>query len=837
MTVEVHSPSSEIVASASSLATVVSGGPNAFTMNNRAPAPEVQYKVGDNPPIIMAETLDGGGRVVSAGIVYGCRGVYTSGTAGGHLQPYYFRPGETDNLFNAIFQWLKSGAESVLWYQGHSCYVRNKITQDSNGDSDPGCSALADNLVVHFSYNINRCNGSTGPDAYQDINTTITAGLLSEFDILVLPEVGEPLYGDYLSSAEIDAIVTWVRGGGGLLILDSSDYFAGVCAAAQGNKILEALGASYRAQDDQVEIGTSFYFEVPVDTSTGIGALYGSPTVHVSSTNSLRPFGRTVAVSIPINERSGMPGTTLEYPITVTNGWDNSDNFTLSVSDGSGWGLAINPSEVTLQGAPQTPLNSDNTVRLSVTVPAGTRLGTTDTITVTATSKENSSVTGSYKCVAQAALALSPFDDAYVTDQNPDNNYGDRYNLLVGRYTTYWENAFLKFDLTDIPSNATIKEARVYLWCYSTYAGTGVGAYPVNNDDWDEFTITWNNAPSFDINSRLDNKNVIFMNEVYYWDVTSFVADQYAGDKTASFVLAPPPNTAQSRNASFDAKDWPYESAQRPYLKVVYENKVTPPVGVDVSIPTAQRSKDNSPGGTLTYTVTVTNTGSAVDSYSLRVSDNASPSWGPTLSENSISNLDSDASQTVTLTVTIPSAAENGARDKITVTATSQTDNTVSDNDSCVAHCVVENKPPENVGVQVLISPTSKSGKSGEKLDFSVTVTNTGSSTDTFALTATDNMGWDPTLAISSTTLAAGTSRTGIRLSITIPSTAAEGDSTTITVTATSQTNSTVNAENTCTATTSGTQPTSGGISTIVILVAAIVVIVVIIGVVLVIKH
>jgi hypothetical protein len=827
-TVEVRSPPSEIAASASLLETVVSGGPNGVNVNTYPPPIELQYKAGDYPPILMAENLQAGGRVAAAGIIYGCRGVYTSGTASGHLQPYYFRPGETDNLFNAIFQWLKPGAESVLWYQGHSVYARNKITQDSNDDGNPGISALADNLVVTWGYNINKCNGHTGPDAYQDVNSDITAGLLSEYDILVLPELG---VGDWLSNDENAAIVTWVRTGGGLLILDSSDHFAATCDAAQTNDILHALGATFRAQDDQVNrsdlpTSSNWYFEAPVDTSTGIGAIYGSPTVHVSSTNSLRIYKRSVSVALPIDDRSGVPGTTLEYSVTVTNGWDNPDNFTLSVNDDSGWTLVVNPLEVSLDGHA-----SDNTLRMSVTIPAGTTLGTIDTITVTATSKENSSVTDSKNCSARAALALLPFDDAYVRDDNADGNYGDLYNMYVGRYLAVAENTFLKFNLTNIPNNATIQEARIYLWCWYTYSSTIVGVYPVNNDDWSEFTITWNNAPSFDINATpLDSQVISLANTEYYFDVKSFVVEQFAGDKEASFALAAPADSPQSRNLSFDAKEWPYDNAQHPYLEVVYTLPENVPKGVDVSI--SPSSKDGAPGATLTYTVTVANTGSEADSYSLTVSDNAG--WGPTLSGSSISNLDSDTSQTVTLTVTIPSTADNGARDNITVTATSQTDNTVSDSDSCVAHSV------EIVtvgGVQVLISPISQSGKTGETLNFSITVTNTGSSTDTFALTTTDTNSWGSTLSISSTTLAPGDSRTGIRLSITIPSTAAVGDSSTITVTATSQTISTVSAENTCTATASGTSPTSGGISTMVILVVVIVVIVVIIGVVLVIIH
>jgi hypothetical protein len=814
-TAEVSSPSSGIMASLSTLETVVNGGPNAFNIDSSPPPPAFWYKIGDYPPIIMAENLDNGGKVVAGGIVYGCRGVYSE-NAGTYNQPYYFKPGETDNLFNAFFQWLKPGAENVLWYQGHNVYQRNKITQNSYDGVNPGISALADNLVVNFGYNINRCNGKTGYDNYQDINTEpITMALLSEFNILVLPQLQQPVGESTgnLKPEEIDNIVAWVQAGGGLVILDQSDYL-GNCWAATGNAILRALGASFEFQNDQINVGTSFYYEAPVDTSTGIGAIYGKSSVLISSADSLRLVGHFVAVSIPVYTRSGMPGATLDYyPITISNGWDNTDNYLLTATDNSGWGLVVDPSSVLL-GAD----NSDNTVHLRVTVPAGTSLGTTDNITVTATSKENENVTGSAYCIAQAAFAPIPFEDAYVSDDNADKSYGDLEYLYIGRFGNFWENAFLKFDLSAIPNDATIQEARIYLWCYATYASVYVQAHPVVDDSWDEFTITWNTAPSYDPNTALDNK-LVSRPDVYYWDVTSFVADQYTGDKTASFALDVPQGTAPSRNASFEAKEYSIAS-MRPYLKVVYTVPSTENNrGVSVSI--SPGSKSGLSGATLTYTVTVTNTGSLDDNYSLTASDTSS--WSPTLSSSTLS-LAAGANGTATLTVTIPSSAANGDNDTVTVTATSQTDSTISGSGTCVG-TVAENVVP---GVEVSISPASASDKAGKTLNFTVTVTNTGSGTDTFDLTSSDTVSWGPTLSVTPprVTLNAGDSRT-IGLSITIPSTASANDVSTITVTATSETNSTVYADGTCTATCTGAT-TGGGTSVLVYVVIAVVVIVII---------
>ena len=103
--------------------------------------------------------------------------------------------------------------------------------------------------------------------------------------------------------------------------------------------------------------------------------------------------------------------------------------------------------------------------------------------------------------------------------------------------------------------------------------------------------------------------------------------------------------------------------------------------GVEVSISSNYQSA--LPGVTLTYTVTVTNTGDVDDNYALSIGDDAG--WGPSVSPESLIVL-RGASDNATLSVTVPENAVPDTEDNITITATSQTDNTVSDSDLCIAH-------------------------------------------------------------------------------------------------------------------------------------------------------
>ena len=94
--------------------------------------------------------------------------------------------------------------------------------------------------------------------------------------------------------------------------------------------------------------------------------------------------------------------------------------------------------------------------------------------------------------------SFSMSQDTYITSGNPTGNYGSASNLAIGYSSSGGLGALrmlLQFDLSSIPSNATINNATLYIYQYATSGISDMGfqaAYAVA--PWDQYSATWNNA-------------------------------------------------------------------------------------------------------------------------------------------------------------------------------------------------------------------------------------------------------------------------------------------------------------------------------------------------------
>jgi len=217
---------------------------------------------------------------------------------------------------------------------------------------------------------------------------------------------------------------------------------------------------------------------------------------------------------------------------------------------------------------------------------------------------------------------------------------------------------------------------------------------------------------------------------------------------------------------------------------------------VDVSL--APASQSGIPPAVLNYTVTVNNTGTGWDNYTLSIADTAG--WTPTLSATKLYVAAGASNSTVTASVTIPALTPYCTNDTITVTATG-TENSggtqATDSANAIAHATAA------FAVEVdTISPETQTGDIGTTVTASVTVWNNGAVTDNLNLSASDTRGWG--LTLDNTVfldVPSGESRT-TTLNIAIPGAEFPSQTDEITVLVTSGGNPLENDENKCWVTT-----------------------------------
>jgi uncharacterized membrane protein len=131
------------------------------------------------------------------------------------------------------------------------------------------------------------------------------------------------------------------------------------------------------------------------------------------------------------------------------------------------------------------------------------------------------------------------------------------------------------------------------------------------------------------------------------------------------------------------------------------------------------------PGDAIAYTVVITNEGNFVDTFDLAVLDN---SWATAVVPTAVT-LNAGQAQSVAVTVNIPTSAFGGEMDAALVTATSQSDSDVNDEATLTTTVLT---------VYAVAAGQDESAKAlpGTTITYSVAITNLGTVTDTFALTA-----------------------------------------------------------------------------------------------------
>jgi hypothetical protein len=180
------------------------------------------------------------------------------------------------------------------------------------------------------------------------------------------------------------------------------------------------------------------------------------------------------------------------------------------------------------------------------------------------------------------------------------------------------------------------------------------------------------------------------------------------------------------------------------------------------------------PGTTVTYMLTLENTGNIADTFTVE----ATGVWATNLP---VSSFDLGPGETVdfVVEVTVPAGAMAGDSDVTTVTATSVFDDSVSDSSALTTTA------NQVYGIELTPATAGLTGAPGDVVTYTLTLTNVGNGEDTVTLALAGNL-WDTELPVASFTLAAGAS-VEVTVLVTIPADAVDGATDVVTVTATSE--------------------------------------------------
>ena len=780
---------------------VVHGSYTAYNISDTDGPPWVWYGPSQGsqyPPIMVVQ------RVGSGGVVTGCSATCRNNR--------WIR-GEWDVLLDKAFQWMKSSAKNLLWYEGHSVY-----------NTRARCSDLVADLVENFGYTI---DGTT--------TQPITPDLLAPYDILIIPQMEEGAAGtggdsSKISDAEVQTINSFVQGGGGFLIMEGADYnpLWGYNYNLVQNKILMGLNLTMDFQNDTIyDIGwTSGTVPVKVNTTTWIGSAYENATgkdnlilYDICSMAPAAPAG--IFAEIIPKENNGSPGENVGFLITLANTL-GEDNYILTVGDNRGWSLKLDDNLL------EIPSNNGAVTTLRVAIPVGATPRTGDLVTVTATSQYDNTVSRSVSCTAWAAdnrdveVFALPGENFGVPGENVSftvnvknwGKYADNYALTVEK-TKNWvlslpssvgplaggENTIITL-LVSIPEDAQLFDDDVLTITATSQGDSSVGdttscTVGVALENWGVrvgilpeesrgipgenvgFTVTVTN-----IGKYADNYDLLITDNAHWFPsiVPTRVSLAALGENTAKLTVTIPLTAKPLAGDNIRVRAISTQASGD-------DTCIARATGENILISISPGENIGAPGENVIFIVTVKNIGGATDNYALENSDNSG--WALKL-DNTLLTVPAGENRRATLTVSIPDNAENSTRDNIIVKATSRTDNKFN-RASCIATVV----SISGLGVKVSISPEENSGSPGMTLAFTATVKNTGNVEDTYVLTVKDDASWGASLDENKVTILAG-GNTTVTVSVTVPSGAIEGDTTQITVTAISQADSTVKNSASC---------------------------------------
>ena len=332
-----------------------------------------------------------------------------------------------------------------------------------------------------------------------------------------------------------------------------------IAFASVGGSVSPNIGTT--DSNGQVEIT---YTAPSVETSVTVTVMFAGDLYYqesnASSSGTVAKASTTLGISPPTFTVSSGESTTLT--VTLNSGGSPLSGKSIGFTTTLG---SVSPNVGTT--------DQEGRISITYTAPVVSIRNTTEVVAVFAggLTHKTSSATASGTIEVDEEVQINPTDDAHVAEGYPANNYNDTALYLQSYPADYKnERIFLKFDLSSIPTSAEIVQAKLHLYSWKgRYANVVAQCRAVQDDTWGETTLTWNSQPAHgEVLDTVLLEGLAAENKWHSWDVTSFVRNQFKGDKIASLALRAEVEGA-SGQYSFESKEW-VDATLHPNLEVIY---------------------------------------------------------------------------------------------------------------------------------------------------------------------------------------------------------------------------------------------------------------------------
>lgn len=167
---------------------------------------------------------------------------------------------------------------------------------------------------------------------------------------------------------------------------------------------------------------------------------------------------------------------------------------------------------------------------------------------------------------AETICTLFPSDDAFISSEEPETNFGHDETLITKSSATDIRHIYIAFDLSEIPLDEYIVSAHLRLYALDVSEPNSLFAVWTfyNYKVWDENDITWNNAPNVDL--VISEVNNVCPGD-NFWTITERVQEYHMEGTPITIVIT----CYDNGTATFASRENP-DSNLIPYLEIEYES-------------------------------------------------------------------------------------------------------------------------------------------------------------------------------------------------------------------------------------------------------------------------